>query len=733
MDSERKKDEGPSENYRPLMGSSITEFLGQENLDFLVDNDQLNQDEEELNRALEAMTLNVHSGEEAKGSSEEQFSKGVSEEQFGETYDYGLPPSKMFEIPSQAEVQTSEIVEDLKTELRSKGSSESLHGKQGTVTPPSESPQKQAEPLTPPDKIQPDFAKPLPTKFDNDLDEFNKAFEKYVSISGLSSSEKVKRTLVILSPLSYNHVFSRTWVPKKYLSSIVERPQRLMACSLGISTAMTVYPANFQLMSSSKKVSLQVPHVVRVHGSNWSQRLYQLCKDSHEKLQKNQLEVPDDWNYGDIYLAPDTAKSNIESVFGNNDTSSGTIEALEGVIGAVEEGVDHILGNNDEFDRAFVAIRPPGHHSHACVPSGFCLINNVHIAIQYAAMKYGITHAVILDFDLHHGDGSQDLCWKLAGFDSIEEKPESTEAPEVEDDDRIQSPQSQSTGGQSQVSEESVSMTPKSPKIGYFSIHDINSFPTEVGYATAENIKNASVCLMAHDMCIWNIHLEPYGSEQEFNQIYESRYKILFDKARLFLDRAQSANKDTQFKSLVIISAGFDASEYENVSMQRHQVTVPTSFFHRFTEDCVDLANQFSSGKVLSLLEGGYSDAALATGVFSHLSGLSGNEWDGRWCDSFAAKEFEKGCKLKYNVSKKVNHDNSIIRQVHDGIRLGRELWPNDVKHQVFMANSGVASTGRNRSRLTSKVFEIDPSLATPSRVLRDRNKRSNFDVGGNM
>lgn len=70
----------------------------------------------------------------------------------------------------------------------------------------------------------------------------------------------------------------------------------------------------------------------------------------------------------------------------------------------------------ENHNLAFVVIRPPGHHSHACLPSGFCLLNNVQIGIEYAFEQYGVTHCAILDIDLHHGDGSQDICWERAGF-----------------------------------------------------------------------------------------------------------------------------------------------------------------------------------------------------------------------------------------------------------------------------------------------------------------------------
>lgn len=567
------------------------------------------------------------------------------------------------------------------------------------------------------------------TTDEDDLAEFYRAFEvlkiSQTSVPYKNYNETFEKsrplgtnspTLVILSPSSYDHVFSRSWVPKGQKSSIVERPQRLMACSIGIGAAIAQAPEKFELRASYRKPNLcDSSHVRKVHGINWAPRLYQLCKDSKEKLDKKQIEVPPEWHSGDIYLTP------------------GTVNALEGVVGAVEEGIDALFSEKSaSFDQVFVSVRPPGHHSHTCAPSGFCLINNVHIAIQYAASTYGVTHAVILDFDLHHGDGSQDICWKLAGLE------------DPEDD----------TGDSTVSSSAEKSLS----NIGYFSLHDINSFPTETGYATAENIKNASVCLMAHGMCVWNVHLEKYTTESDFMRLYDSKYSALFTKAREYLAHSKRGHYAEQeaaaaqaqrgargrsrnshplpekplipFKPLILVSAGFDASENENINMRRHGVHVPTSFYNRFTKDAVSLARDYSDNKLISLLEGGYSDGALSTGIFSHLTGLAGLDLASSRCKPEVTKKFEEGCKLKWDVNTFLKRPRSSSTSrgligddeytwLASGVSLGRLLWPLDIQRAALIASTPKASPSRQALR-DEKYNDIRTSAG---RVLRNRSQ----------
>jgi acetoin utilization deacetylase AcuC-like enzyme len=92
--------------------------------------------------------------------------------------------------------------------------------------------------------------------------------------------------------------------------------------------------------------------------------------------------------------------------------SPGSFEAaLRGAGGAVH-AVEAVM--TGKATNAFVAIRPPGHHAETARPMGFCLFNNVAIAARHAQRKHGAERAAIVDFDVHHGNGSQDIFWSDA-------------------------------------------------------------------------------------------------------------------------------------------------------------------------------------------------------------------------------------------------------------------------------------------------------------------------------
>ncbi|KAK2005898.1 histone deacetylase domain-containing protein [Colletotrichum eremochloae] len=499
--------------------------------------------------------------------------------------------------------------------LQRKTSTSSLHSVGGSSSrTPSRAPSRRTSmahasspsiksPLRP---SPPEYIKPPPTANTIARDYFKTELDVHHS----PTSTRATEALVVLHDACYGHRFSRPKTSRAALSTIVERPERIKAGVLGVAMAYVrlgerhcdgayaVHPSldplsipsiPFRIHKTERRLPLTSPAVTNVHGTKWMEELKMMCDVAEMKLATGGKELqrpemnrgaegpPAKFHEGDLYLC------------------SESLEAFEGALGAVCEAVDRVFTSGPR--RAFVAVRPPGHHCSASYPSGFCWINNVHVGIMHSILNHGLTHAAIIDFDLHHGDGSQAITWahNMRGVNAAKN-----------------------------------TAAWKKASIGYFSLHDINSYPCEMG--DEEKVKNASLCIdNAHGQNVYNVHLESYGSEKEFWELYESRYSVILEKTRKYLktQAARLRSLNLPPKAAIFFSAGFDASEWETKGMQRHNVNVPTEFYARIAQDVVKIAAEEGlgvDGRVISVLEGGYSDRALYSGIFSHLSGLSGNQ-----------------------------------------------------------------------------------------------------------
>ena len=99
-----------------------------------------------------------------------------------------------------------------------------------------------------------------------------------------------------------------------------------------------------------------------------------------------------------------------EQIDGDTFMSPGSVDAAYRAAGAAVRAVDLVLGG--EAKNAFCAIRPPGHHAESTTAMGFCLFGNAALAARYALDHHGLSRVAVVDFDVHHGNGTQDLLWE---------------------------------------------------------------------------------------------------------------------------------------------------------------------------------------------------------------------------------------------------------------------------------------------------------------------------------
>ncbi|KWU42093.1 Arginase/deacetylase, partial [Rhodotorula sp. JG-1b] len=487
------------------------------------------------------------------------------------------------------------------------------------------------------------------------------------------------RTAVLFQPACTLHRYIRTTDD----STIVERPHRIRAVKVGAAaawarleqqqqlganddddldqllegltlgggTGRSKYPRGgdfkgkgpFDILDSDAQLPVDHAALRYVHPKpnqppdNNDDGGWESASSSSSKLSaRTASEIPPHLPQGDLYLCP------------------GSEPAIFGALGACCEAVDRIVAGGGRvtaqqqrqqtanvsedqqdattsYDRAFVAIRPPGHHCGEANPQGFCFVNNVAVAAAHAHIEHGVDRVVIFDIDLHHGNGTQEIAWRInaEAHGILEERQRRSAAA-------------------------AALKTPRS--IMYASLHDIWSYPCEDGDPTL--VAAASLSLNGgHGQYISNVHLEPWDSEVDFHERLYPKYREgLVERAedfvRLTRRRVEESEEEATRKTLVIVSLGCDASEHESAGMSRHNRNVPTSFYRRFALDATSFAHHHAAGKCLAVLEGGYSDRALASASAAFLSGFaerdpssSGNDGDGdrKVVDRFTANQERDG------------------------------------------------------------------------------------------
>ena len=216
----------------------------------------------------------------------------------------------------------------------------------------------------------------------------------------------------------------------------------------------------------------------------------------------------------------------------------GTWAATLRGVGAACRAVDAVVGC--EVVNAFAATRPPGHHAEAETTMGFCLFGNVAIAAKRALDHHGLSRVAVVDFDVHHGNGTQALLW---------------------DEPRVRF-----------VSSHQMPLWPGSGR------------PDERG---------------AHGQ-ILNVPLRPGSDGGAMRKAYAAQvFPMLDDFA----------------PELVLVSAGVDAHAADPLAGLEWE----TEDFAWLTRQLCELAARHCSGRVVSVLEGGYDLSALGQSVAAHV------------------------------------------------------------------------------------------------------------------
>ena len=147
------------------------------------------------------------------------------------------------------------------------------------------------------------------------------------------------------------------------------------------------------------RVTIVIDHLKKVKSKN-------LIWKKPSKFDLKYLEYAHDKNYLDN-VAESFPKQGLNFLDGDTIVSTGSKEATKDAVGSIITAIDGVI--KKDFNNAFCAVRPPGHHAEKQKAMGFCVYNNVAVGAYYLLEKYKLKKVAIIDFDVHHGNGTQDI------------------------------------------------------------------------------------------------------------------------------------------------------------------------------------------------------------------------------------------------------------------------------------------------------------------------------------
>ena len=224
--------------------------------------------------------------------------------------------------------------------------------------------------------------------------------------------------------------------------------------------------------------------------------------------------------------------------------SEGSFEAALKAVGAVIDAVKFVFSGDG--NRAFCAVRPPGHHAEKDTSKGFCIFNNIAIGAAYAVVNGSAGKVAIIDWDVHHGNGTQN-----AFYDRSD--------------------------------------------VFYISLHQFPYYPGSgsVSEKGAGDGKGYNL----------NIPIRFGSSDEDYRQTFNSTILPALDDYR---------------PELIMISAGFDTHMNDPLA----GIDLSSEMYGEMTRHLTGIADKYCHGRIVSVLEGGYSMHVLKSSVTNHLKEL---------------------------------------------------------------------------------------------------------------
>jgi len=147
------------------------------------------------------------------------------------------------------------------------------------------------------------------------------------------------------------------------------------------------------------RVTVVIDHLKKIKSKN-------LIWKKPVKFDLKYLEFAHDKNYLNN-VAESFPKQGLNFLDGDTIVSPGSKDAARDAVGSILIAIDGVM--KKDFRNAFCAVRPPGHHAEKQKAMGFCVYNNVAVGAYYLLEKYNLSKVAIIDFDVHHGNGTQDI------------------------------------------------------------------------------------------------------------------------------------------------------------------------------------------------------------------------------------------------------------------------------------------------------------------------------------